>query len=53
MWVQPKEYKHVGAALAAAMTKSAEHAMHTVVLSCKRARRQMLAGLQASNPTMH
>ena len=35
------------------ITKSAEHAMHTVVLSCKRARRQMLAGMPASKPTMH
>jgi len=35
------------------MTKSAEHAMHTVVLYCKRARRQMLAGVPASKPTMH
>jgi hypothetical protein len=35
------------------MTKSAEHAMHTVVLYCKRARRQMLAGVLASKPTMH
>jgi hypothetical protein len=35
------------------MTKYAEHAMHTVVLSCKRARRQMLAGVPASKPTMH
>jgi hypothetical protein len=35
------------------MTKNAEHAMHTVVLYCKRARRQMLAGVLASKPTMH
>jgi hypothetical protein len=35
------------------MTKNAEHAMHTVVLYCKRARRQMLAGVPASKPTMH
>jgi hypothetical protein len=35
------------------MTKNAEHAMHTVVLSCKRARKQMLAGVPASKPTMH
>ena len=35
------------------MTKNAEHAMHIVVLSCKRARRQMLAGVSASKPTMH
>jgi hypothetical protein len=35
------------------MTKNAEHAMHTVLLSCKRARRQMLAGMPASKPTMH
>ena len=34
------------------MTKNAEHAMHTVVLYCKRARRQMLAGVPASKPTM-
>ena len=34
------------------MTKNAEHAMHTVVLYCKRARRQMLAGGPASKPTM-
>ena len=35
------------------MTKNAEHAMQTVLLSCKRARRQMLVGLPASKPTMH
>ena len=35
------------------MKKNAEHAMHTVVLSCKRARKQMLAGVPASKPTMH
>ena len=35
------------------MTKNAEHAMHTVLLSCNRARRQMLAGMPASKPTMH
>ena len=35
------------------MTPIAEHEMHEVVLSCKRARRQMLAGLPASKPTMH
>ena len=35
------------------MTKNAEHAMHTVLLSCKPARRQMLAGMPASKPTMH
>jgi hypothetical protein len=35
------------------MTKNAEHAMHTVVLSCKRARKQMLEGMPASKPTMH
>jgi hypothetical protein len=35
------------------MTKNAEHAMHTVLLTCKRARRQMLAGMPASKPTMH
>lgn len=35
------------------MTKNAEQAMHTVLLSCKRARRQMLAGTPASKPTMH
>src|SRR5262245_59715666 len=35
------------------MTKNAEHAMHTVVLYCKRARRQMLVGVRASKPTIH
>lgn len=35
------------------MTKNAEHAMHTVVLSCQRARRQMLARVPAGRPTMH
>ena len=35
------------------MTKNAEHAMHTVVLSCKRARKQMLERMPASKPTMH
>jgi hypothetical protein len=31
------------------MTKNAEHAMHTVVLYCKRARRQMLAGVRQAS----
>ena len=35
------------------MTRIVEHEMHAVVLSCKRARRQMLAGVPANKPTMH
>jgi hypothetical protein len=35
------------------MTGIAEHEMHTVVLSCKRARRDMLASLPARRPTLH
>jgi len=35
------------------MTKNAEHEMHAIVLACKRARKQMLAGVPASKPTMH
>jgi hypothetical protein len=35
------------------MTKIAEHEMHAVVLSCKRARRQMLTSLPARKPTLH
>jgi TPR repeat protein len=32
------------------MTRIAEHEMHAVVLSCKRARRDMLASLPAGKP---
>ncbi len=35
------------------MTKIAEHEMHAVVLSCKRARGRLLATLSASKPTRH
>lgn len=35
------------------MTKNAEHEMHAVVLSCTRARRQMLAGMLVKKPTVH
>jgi hypothetical protein len=35
------------------MTRDAEHEMHEIVLSCVRARRQMLAGLPARKPTLH
>jgi hypothetical protein len=35
------------------MTTIAEREMHSVVLSCKRARKQMLAGLPARKPTLH
>jgi hypothetical protein len=35
------------------MTKNAEHEMHAIVLACKRARKQMLAGSPATKPTMH
>jgi hypothetical protein len=35
------------------MTKNAEHEMHAVVLSCKRARKQMLDTLPAPKPTLH
>jgi hypothetical protein len=35
------------------MTTSAEREMHSVVLSCKRARKQMLAGSPAKKPTAH
>jgi hypothetical protein len=35
------------------MTKNAEHEMHAIILVCKRARKQMLAGVPASKPTMH
>jgi hypothetical protein len=35
------------------MTKIAEHEMHAVVLSCVRARKQMLAGLPIKKPTVH
>jgi hypothetical protein len=35
------------------MTKIAEHEMHAIVLACKRARRQLLATLPASKPTLH
>src|SRR5450830_585480 len=35
------------------MTRIAEHEMHAVVLSCKRARHDMLASLPARKPTLH
>ena len=35
------------------MTKNAEHEMNAVVLSCTRARRQMLTALPAKKPTLH
>jgi hypothetical protein len=35
------------------MTRIAEHEMHEAVLSCSRARRQMLAALPARRPVMH
>jgi hypothetical protein len=35
------------------MTKIAEHEIHAIVLSCVRARRQMLAVLPATKPTLH
>jgi hypothetical protein len=35
------------------MTNNAEHEIHAVVLSCARARRQMLASLPAKKPTLH
>jgi len=34
------------------MTKNAEHAMHAIVLSCKRARKQMLAALPAKKSSL-
>jgi hypothetical protein len=35
------------------VTRIAEHEMHEAVLSCTRARRQMLAALPASRPVLH
>ena len=35
------------------LTKIAEHEIHEVVLSCTRARRQMLAAMPAKKPTLH
>jgi hypothetical protein len=35
------------------MTKNAEHELHAIVLSCKRARKQMLVALPAKNPSLH
>ena len=35
------------------MTKDAEHEIHAILLSCKRARRQMIALLSAQKPTLH
>ena len=35
------------------LTKIAEHEIHAVVLSCTRARRQMLAAMPAHKPTLH
>jgi hypothetical protein len=35
------------------MTRIAENEMHAVVLSCKRARRDMLASLPARQPSEH
>ena len=39
--------------LIARMTKSAEHEIHALVLSCTRARKQMLASLPVRKPTLH
>ena len=35
------------------MTKNTEHEMHAIVLSCKRARKHMLAALPATKPSLH
>ncbi len=35
------------------MTKNAEHEMHEAVLSCTRARRQLLRGIETPKPTLH
>jgi hypothetical protein len=35
------------------MTRDAEHEIHAILLSCARARRQMLASLPAQKPTLH
>jgi hypothetical protein len=35
------------------MTKDAEHEIQAILLSCKRARRQILASLPAQKPTLH
>jgi hypothetical protein len=35
------------------MTRNAEHEIHAVVLACSRARRQMLAAIPTSKPTLH
>jgi hypothetical protein len=35
------------------MARIAEHEIHAVVLACARARRQMLAGMPTSKPTVH
>jgi hypothetical protein len=35
------------------LTKITEHEMHELVLSCTRARRQMLRALPAARPVLH
>jgi hypothetical protein len=35
------------------MTKSAEHEVHTIVMACTRARKQMLARMPTKRPTVH
>ena len=35
------------------MTRNTEHEIHAVVLACTRARRQMLAAIPTSKPTLH
>ena len=35
------------------MTRNAEHEIHAIVLACSRARRQMLAAIPTSKPTLH
>jgi hypothetical protein len=35
------------------MTRNAEHEIHAVVLACTRTRRQMLAAIPTSKPTLH
>ncbi len=35
------------------LTRIAEHEMHEAVLSCTRARRQMMQGVRATKPVFH
>jgi hypothetical protein len=52
---KPATSKDIGGTLGhmREMTRIAEHEIHAIILSCTRARRQFLASLPATKPTLH